>query len=201
MSVFNKFFSFIFGCILVISGILIFTDGLGFTYVAEFLSDMLRNGVKDPLTLLVGGLVFILGMVIILAILCIKPPKSVKVPGTQKANAVYVTLNTIENMAKTTAMAVPGVVTVNTKIKNSHQGLCLRVRISVSYDDKITAVTEQLQDDIKTLIEASTSLPVKSVEVLVIKAAGEKDAATYRTEAKTKEFIVPTEDNKGDKQL
>lgn len=182
MSVFNRFFSFVFGCILVILGVITFTDGLGLTYVAENLAYVWQYGVEGSITLLSGVVVFALGLVIILANLCIRGPKAVKVPGTDKSNAVYVTLNTIENMARNAALAVPGVVSVNTKIKSRSKGLCLRVRISVSFEDKINYVTERLQQDIHDLIEGSTSLPVNSVEVLVVKASGEKDAAAYRSE-------------------
>ncbi len=180
MSLFNRFFSFVFGCILVIIGVITFTDGLGLTYVAETVSYIWQNGIESTVTLLTGGVIFAVGAVIILANLCIKAPKAVKVPGTAKSNAVYVTLNTIENMARNTALAVPGVVSVSTRIKSKSRGLRLRVRISVSFDDKINDVTERLQRDIRDIIEGSTSLTVERVEVLVVKASGEKDAAAYR---------------------
>ncbi|MDO4541304.1 MAG: alkaline shock response membrane anchor protein AmaP [Bacillota bacterium] len=208
MSLFNRFFSFIFGCLLVIAGVVTFTDGLGITYVSEALSFLWRNGIEGTITLFVGAFIFGLGIVILLANLCIKAPKAVRVPGGDKGNAVYITLNTIENMARNAAMAAPGVVSVNTKIKNKSKGLCLRVRISVSFDDNINEVTERLQRDIRTLIESSTSLTVSSVEVLVVKATGEKDAAAYRSEAPAKpegekkgnsrEAIIPL--NKGENQ-
>lgn len=183
MLFFNRFFSFVFGCLLVVAGVITFTDGLGLTYVAENIAYIWQYGVEGSVTLLAGAVVFGLGLVIILANLCIKAPKAVKVPGTDKSNAVYVTLNTIENMARNAALAVPGVVSVNTKIKSKAKGLCLRVKISVSFEDKINYVTERLQRDIHDLIEGSTSLPVSSVEVLVVKASGEKDAAGYRSKA------------------
>lgn len=180
MSVFNRFFSFIFGCLLVVSGVVVFTDGIGLTYVLESVAQMWRGGAAGAITMLAGAVIFGVGLVVVLANLCIRAPKAVKVPGTEKNNAVYVTLSTIENMARSTALAVPGVVAVNTKIKSKSKGLCLRVRISVSFDDKINDVTGQLQADIRSLIEGSTALPVDSVEVLVVKASGEKNAAAYR---------------------
>lgn len=202
MSVINKLFSVLLGCGLVIAGAVVFCDGIGFSHVVEMVTYMFADGIKGATALLVGGVFVLVGAALLLANLCIKPPKAVRVPGTPKNNAVYVTLNTIENMAKTTAMAVPGVVSVSTKIKTKRGGICLRVKISVTSDDKITAVTEHLQDDIKTLIEGSTSLNVLSVGVLVVKAALEKNAEAYREDAKAQKYsettIPMTED--GEKQ-
>ena len=52
MSVFNRFFSLIFGCLLVVSGVVVFTDGIGLTYVLESVAQMWRGGAAGAITCL-----------------------------------------------------------------------------------------------------------------------------------------------------
>ncbi len=51
------------------------------------------------------------------------------------------------------------------------------LRVKVNYEDKITTVGRTLQDTVKSVVETSTSLPVKSVRVLVAKADTDRPIA------------------------
>ncbi len=191
MSHFNKLISMVFGCVLVAWGIVNLLDGL----FHSRLTVLITQTIADHGALAFGFALLLLGGCIIILNLVIRPQRTVKVPGSSSQKTVQVALSTIESMAKNAALAVPGVSNVNTKIKNSRRGLILDISIHMEYHDKITAVTEQLQDDIKTLIESGTTVPVHSVQVTVVKAAGEKDAAGYRSNQK-----AATRQNHGDRE-
>ncbi|MEE0776770.1 MAG: alkaline shock response membrane anchor protein AmaP [Bacillota bacterium] len=183
MSHLNKFVSLVFGCLLAISGVIYLLDGIFHSHFAM----MITEAVVSHGAVVLGIVFLFLGILILALNFLVKPQKTVKVPGAPSEKPVHVALSTIESMAKNAALAVPGVSNVSTKIKNSRRGLLLDVNIHMEYDDKITAITEQLQDDIKTLIESGTTVPVQSVRVTVIKAAGEKDAADYRSASQNRE--------------
>lgn len=180
---FNKIASMVFGCVLAITGIIYLIDGFFHSHLAVFITQAITNHGA----LAVGGILLLAGCFIVLLNVLVRPQKAVKIPGTGSGKTVQVSLNTIESMAKSAAMEIPGVSNVGTKIKNSRRGLILDVSIHMAYEDKITAVTEQLQDDIKTLIESGTTVPVHSVRVTVIKAKGEKNAAKLRQNSSREE--------------
>ena len=173
MSFIVKVCGFLFACILMIIGAIVLLDALGLTGFISAGYSHYMNSANSFLLVFIGAVLLIIGLMLILGVLFVRPSKVAKVPGTNGKNDIYVTLSTIQEIIKRTAFATPGIVGIHTKIKSGSSGLKLDLRVKVNYEDRITTVTQYLQNEVKEVVEASTSLPVKSVRVLVTKADSE----------------------------
>ncbi len=170
MSFIIKVCGFVFACLLMITGAVVLLDALGFTSLITYGYSWITDSATTFLLIFIGAVLLIIGLLLILGALFVRPAKVAKVPGTNGKDDIYVTLSTIQEIIKKTAFATPGIVGINTKIKSGNGGLKLDLRVKVNYDDKITTVTQYLQSEVKEVVESSTSLPVKVVRVLVTKA-------------------------------
>lgn len=180
MSLINRICCFLFVLLLLAAGAVLILDILGFTIIIDSFYAIFSIDAYRNIMLICGGILIVLGLLIILAKILMRPPKKAKIPAVGDRDVVYITLATLEDMAKNTALAIPGVVGIHTKVKTGQGGLFVYAKVRVSYDDQVTAITSRLQDDIKLVIESSTTLPVKRVSVYVTKAAGETSAANLR---------------------
>ena len=194
MSVINKICTFILVCLLLAGGAVLILDAVGLTDILTAGYAYIEN--SSTLFLVLCGCVLIaLAILIVLVKILIRPAKTAKIPAADGHNSVLITLATLEDMVKNTALAIPGVVGVTAKVRAKHSGLYVQTKIRVTYEDRVTSITSKLQDDVKLVIEASTTLPVKSVAVFVTKAAGETsaDAVRQRVEATNAEQAATTE--------
>lgn len=180
MALINRLCCILFILVLLAAGGVLLLDLFGLTVIVDNAYALFSSGVYSRLLLVCGAILFLLGLLLLLAKLFIRPPKKAKIPAAGQRDAVYITLATLEDMAKNTAINIPGVIGVHPKVKVRQGGLIVNMRVRVSYEDQVTAITSRLQDDVKLVIEASTTLPVHHVNIYVTKAAGDTSADALR---------------------
>ena len=80
---------------------------------------------------------------------------------------VNINLSAVDNIIKTTAMQVAGIISVKTKLKVLPGGLGVFVLVSADQDINIPEVSAELQKSVKENLEIMVGLKVAEVKVLI----------------------------------
>lgn len=80
---------------------------------------------------------------------------------------IQISLETVENLALRAANRVRGIKDLKARVKVNNAGLEIVIRIIVDGESPIPTLTEEVQNQVKSLIEEITGIPVAEISVFV----------------------------------
>ncbi|MGE5381710.1 MAG: alkaline shock response membrane anchor protein AmaP [Methylocystaceae bacterium] len=114
----------------------------------------------------VGGLLFVLGLMLIILTLKREKPPMALVKDAEFGH-VYITIPAVEQVVLKSARTVPGVREARPVISSSRPGLKIYLHLLTMPDAIIPELTSGLQQTVKTDVERLVGIPVLELKILV----------------------------------
>jgi len=156
---------------LVIS-VFIIIVALGWTGPVQWLETLLLADPNRWILGVVGAVMFVVSLTLFVTSLRTKPSKIESVH-ENSLGLIRITLPALENLVLTAAQSVPGVRDVKPLIKTRANGLIIYLKVQVSTDLVIPAVSEELQKKVKEYVAKMTGTTVHEIHVSVTKISWE----------------------------
>lgn len=170
----DRLFLFIYALAVLIAGC--YALAVAFHWISyETAAAFLKDVYSDPFTsyVWIGG--FVVALLISIRFLYISVRRGRgQVPSIDQRTDygdIRISLETVENLSLKAAGRVRGIKDLKSRVKVSNAGLEIIIRTLVDGESPIPAMTEEIQNSVKSHIEQITGIPVATVSVFVANIA------------------------------
>jgi uncharacterized alkaline shock family protein YloU len=175
MNLFDRFILTLYSFALIVlsaAGIGLAAKLIPFEY-AQMIVREIYSGYGPNIPYLVVGLIFlIISLRFFFSAFSYKKTRSEKgIRQRSELGEIQITLNTIQTIAERAARKVKGVRELKTAVKALESGNLIQLRVSVDGETPLPEMTQKLQHEVKSQVEAIAGVDIAEVTVVVTEVA------------------------------
>lgn len=169
MNFFRRLFLVLFGLILILVGTFVLTCEINDTVLPYWIDLAANYNITHSLTvaLTTSAIIIIIGAFVLFLGFYSKKADPLAEILVNDFGPVNISLSAVDNIIKTTAMKVNGILGVKTRLKALPSGLTVQILVTADQAVNIPEVTCDLQKAVKENLEVMVGIKVAEVKVLV----------------------------------